>query len=52
MILIMGRDVSLLVRDAEDADAIVVLEVFQKKTQETPKYVIDISKRRIKQYVS
>lgn len=35
-----------------DADAIVVLEVFQKKTQETPKYVIDKCKERIKQYDS
>ena len=38
-----------------DADAIVVLEVFQKKTQEAPKYVkyvLDICKGRIKQYNS
>src|SRR5688572_20806512 len=35
-----------------DADAIVVLDVFQKKTQATPKYVIDNCKRRIKQYDS
>lgn len=35
-----------------DPDAIVVLEVFQKKTQETPKYVIDRCKRRIKEYDS
>ena len=35
-----------------DTDAIVILEVFQKKTQETPKYVIDKCKGRIKQYDS
>jgi phage-related protein len=35
-----------------DVDAIVVLEVFQKKTQGTPKYVIDKCKGRIKQYDS
>jgi phage-related protein len=35
-----------------DVDAIVVLEVFQKKTQETPKYVVDICKGRIKLYDS
>lgn len=35
-----------------DIDAIVVLEVFQKKAQETPKYVIDICKGRMKQYDS
>jgi phage-related protein len=32
--------------------AIVILEVFQKKTQETPKQVIDNCNRRIKQYDS
>ena len=35
-----------------DIDAIVILEVFQKKTQETPRYVIDNCQRRIKQYDS
>jgi phage-related protein len=35
-----------------DSDAIVVLEVFQKQTQETPKYVIDKCKKRIKEYES
>jgi phage-related protein len=33
-----------------DVDSIVILDVFQKKTQATPKYVIDTCKRRIKQY--
>lgn len=35
-----------------DADAVVILEVFQKKTSETPKYVIDTCKKRIKHYDS
>lgn len=35
-----------------DVDAIVVFAVFQKKTQETPKYVIDTCKSRIKEYDS
>jgi phage-related protein len=35
-----------------DTDAIIILEVFQKKTQQTPQYVIDNCKRRIKQYES
>ena len=30
-----------------DDDAVVVLEVFEKKSQATPKYVIDICKKRI-----
>jgi phage-related protein len=35
-----------------DDDAILILEVFQKKTQQTPKQVIDSCKRRIKEYDS
>jgi phage-related protein len=35
-----------------DTDAIIILDVFQKKTQATPKNVIDNCKRRIKQYDS
>ncbi|MDZ8118488.1 type II toxin-antitoxin system RelE/ParE family toxin [Pontiella agarivorans] len=33
-----------------DSDAIVIADVFQKKTQQTPKRVVDESKRRLKQY--
>ena len=33
-----------------DVDAIVILEVFSKKTRETPKRVIDVCKRRLKHY--
>lgn len=33
-----------------DSDAIVVLEVFSKKTRTTPKHVIDTCKARIKRY--
>ena len=33
-----------------DDDAIVILEVFDKKTQTTPKHVIDTCKDRIKRY--
>jgi phage-related protein len=35
-----------------DADAIVVAEVFAKKTQATPKPVIDARKRRLRAYDS
>lgn len=35
-----------------DEDAIVVLDVFQKKTQQTPKQVIDSCRSRIKHYDS
>jgi len=33
-----------------DDDAIIILEVFNKKTQQTPNNVIDICKKRIKEY--
>lgn len=32
-------------------DAVVILEVFEKKTRATPKHVVDVAKRRWKQYV-
>jgi phage-related protein len=35
-----------------DPDAVVILEVFSKKTAQTPKPVIDNSKRRMKVYDS
>ena len=49
----------LRIRDAEqnwrvfyriDDDAILILEVFSKKTQKTPKSVIDICKKRLSKY--
>jgi phage-related protein len=33
-----------------DNDAIVILDIFEKKTTKTPKTVIDICKRRLKSY--
>jgi phage-related protein len=33
-----------------DIDAIVILEVFAKKTGKTPKAVIDICRKRLKEY--
>lgn len=33
-----------------DTDAIIILEVFSKKTQQTPKKIIDVCKKRIKEY--
>jgi phage-related protein len=33
-----------------DSDAIVIAEVFSKKTQQTPKQVVDVSRRRLKEY--
>jgi len=33
-----------------DEDAIIIIEVFSKKTQQTSKKVIDVCKKRIKEY--
>ena len=33
-----------------DADAVVILEVFSKKTQATPKAVIDTCRKRLREY--
>jgi phage-related protein len=33
-----------------DTDAIVILDVFQKQTQQTPRYVIERCKKRIQMY--
>jgi phage-related protein len=33
-----------------DTDAVIVAEVFAKKTQKTPKQVIEACKRRLKEY--
>jgi phage-related protein len=35
-----------------DADAIILLEIFNKKTQQTPKKIIETCKKRIKDYDS
>src|ERR1051326_1270649 len=35
-----------------DADAVVILEVFEKTTRKTPKWVLDVCKRRMKRYES
>ena len=33
-----------------DSDAIVILEVFSKKSQQTPKVIIDTSRERLRRY--
>jgi phage-related protein len=33
-----------------DQDAIIILEVFSKKTARTPKRIIDICQKRLKEY--
>jgi phage-related protein len=33
-----------------DQDAIVILEVFSKKTARTPKRIVDVCQKRLKEY--
>lgn len=33
-----------------DPDAILILEVFSKKSQQTPQRIIDVCRKRLKQY--
>lgn len=34
----------------QDDDAVIILEVFSKKTAKTPKHVIDACRRRLRRY--
>ena len=47
---IVDSDVTWRLVYRTDDDAIVIAEVFAKKTRTTPKSVIDICKRRLKEY--
>jgi phage-related protein len=35
-----------------DSDAIVILEVFEKKTPKTPRHVVEVCRKRLKDYES
>ena len=47
---INDKDSSWRIIYRTDTDAIVILEIFEKKTGKTPKYIIDVCKDRIKAY--
>lgn len=49
---ISDRDVNWRIMYRIDADAILLLEVFSKKTGKTPKRIIDVCKYRLKDYDS
>lgn len=49
---IVGADKTWRIIYRTDDDAILILEVFNKTTQKTPKSVIDNCKRRIREYDS
>lgn len=47
---ITDKDVTWRIVYRIDTDAIVILEVFEKKTSKTPKKVIDVCKDRLRDY--
>lgn len=47
---IQDREVTWRVIHRVDADAVIVVEVFAKKTQATPQQVIEVCQRRLRQY--
>ena len=47
---VSDQSVSWRIMCRVDTDAIVLLEVFSKKTGKTPKRVIDLCKKRLKEY--
>lgn len=49
---ISDRDVNWRIMYRIDTDAILLLEVFSKKTGKTPKRIIDVCKYRLKDYDS
>ena len=47
---ITDKDVTWRLMHRIDTDAIIILEVFEKKTARTPKRVIDVCKERLRVY--
>ena len=47
---IQDADVTWRIVYRLDGDAVVILELFDKKSRETPKTVIDTCKKRLKEY--
>jgi phage-related protein len=49
---ILDRNLSWRIVYRLDKDAVIILDVFEKKTEQTPKHVIDNCKKRIIEYDS
>ena len=47
---IIDRDCTWRLVYRTDSDAVIIAEVFKKKTNQTPKSVIDTARRRLKEY--
>jgi len=48
---VVDENMSWRILYALTSDAIVILEVFQKKTRRTPRQVADVAKKRLKRYL-
>jgi phage-related protein len=48
---VVDEAVSWRILYALTSDAVVILEVFEKKSRATPKQVLDVAKRRWKRYL-
>jgi phage-related protein len=48
----VDKDVSWRIIYRIDPDAVILVEVFGKKTGKTPKHVIEVCKKRLKEYDS
>lgn len=49
---IVDKDVSWRIIYRIDPDAVVLVEVFRKKTGKTPKHIIEVCRKRLKEYDS
>ena len=49
---IVDENVSWRIVYRVDADAIVILEVFEKKASKTPRHVVEVCRQRLKRYDS
>ena len=47
---VQDKDATWRIIYRTEPDAVIILEVFSKKTEKTPKYAIDNCKRRLKEY--
>jgi phage-related protein len=47
---IQDRDVTWRIMYRADSDAVIIAEVFAKKTSATPQHVIDVCKERLRKY--
>ncbi len=49
---VIDANMSWRILYAVTSDAVVILEVFEKKTRATPKHVVAVAKRRLRKYLT